>query len=407
MKMDCPVFDRCGGCQSLDVAYEEQLAGKQAYIEELFSGFGPETGMGEIIGCSRSDAYRDKVISPFVRNPRWKRDGKGKVSPILTGMYERGTHNVIEVDGCVLENPIADEIVKAIKAIMLKYKIEPYDEDKGTGFLRHVLIRIGHESDEVLVTLVTNTKEFPFSKSFCKELLKRVPSITTIVQNVNLRQTNVILGETERTLYGPGFILDTISDLSFRISSRSFYQINRFQTRVLYEHAIELADLEIPDTFVVDAYCGTGTLGLMAAKRGAMYVVGIDSVESSIKDARLNARHNGIGNATFICDDATDFLLDLSNGHGKSLGQALGPFERAQRKVLLLDPPRSGSTEAFLKACAKVGFDDVVYVSCNPKTQARDAEMLCDLGYRIRKIQPIDMFPHTPHIENIVLFSLR
>jgi 23S rRNA (uracil1939-C5)-methyltransferase len=251
--------------------------------------------------------------------------------------------------------------------------------------LRHAVVRVGHESGEVLVTLVTNGDEFPASKSFCRELVKRCPFVTTVVQNINKRQTNVILGQEERRLYGPGFILDTLCGLSFRISSRSFYQVNSTQTSVLYDKAIEFACLT-GDEIVVDAYCGTGTIGLVAAKRGAAQVIGVDSVESAIHDAHENAHHNGVGNARFIAADATAFMRDLA---------AAG--ERVD--VVLMDPPRAGSTPEFLDALASVAPSRVVYISCNPNTQVRDVRLLAERGYEVDVIQPVDMFPHTDHVE--------
>ena len=260
---------------------------------------------------------------------------------------------------------------------------------------RSAVVRVGHESGEVLATVVTNGDEFPASKAFCRELAKRVPEITTIVQNVNTRATNVILGEKERVLYGPGFILDTLCGLSFRISSQSFYQVNATQTEVLYDEAIRLAGLTGAET-VIDAYCGTGTIGLVAAKRGAARVIGVDAVEAAIHDARGNARHNGIENAEFVAADATQFMEELA---------ASG--ERPEPLVLLMDPPRAGSTSAFLAAACELAPERIVYISCNPATQARDVRQLTESGYTVRAIRPVDMFPHTDHVESIVMLEKK
>ena len=209
---------------------------------------------------------------------------------------------------------------------MARWNMEPYNEDTGAGFVRHAVVRVGHKSGEVLVTVVTNGEEFPASKAFCRELARRVPEVTTIVQNVNARQTNVILGDKERVLFGPGFILDTLCGLTFRISSQSFYQVNATQTEVLYDEAIRLANLTGVET-VIDAYCGTGTIGLVAASRGAARVIGVDSVEAAIRDAANNARHNGVENAEFVAQDATAFMKELAASE-----------ERPQPLVLLMDP---------------------------------------------------------------------
>ena len=292
----------------LDVPYAKQLKTKQRFIIDLFADLAPAGALQPIVGMDEPFHYRNKVISPYApgapvpgaRKGRGKGGaGRAQDAPrreILTGMYAKGTHRLIPTDTCALENEVAKRATLAVRDLMRKWGIEPYDEDTGRGFMRHAVVRVGHRSGEVLVTLVTNDDAFPSSKSFCRELVKRVPEITTVVQNVNTRMTNVILGDQERTLFGPGFILDELCGLSFRISSKSFYQVNAVQTEVLYRRAIELAELEGKET-VIDAYCGTGTIGLVAARAGARRVIGVDNVEPAIVDARQNAAHNGIENA--------------------------------------------------------------------------------------------------------------
>lgn len=405
----CPAFGRCGGCSQLDVPYEAQLAAKQRAVADLFADLAPAETMLPILGMKEPFHYRNKVISPYApakgkaRKSGAARGGaKGKGADaqlsradILTGMYEAGTHRLIPTDVCAIENEVAKRVTLAIRDIMARWGMEPYDEDAGTGFVRHAVVRVGHESGEVLVTVVTNGEEFPSAKAFCRELVRRVPEVTTIVQNVNTRQTNVILGEKERVLYGPGFILDTLCGLSFRISSRSFYQVNATQTEVLYDEAIRLANLTGAET-VIDAYCGTGTIGLVAAKRGAARVIGVDAVESAIRDAAGNARHNGVANAEFAAEDATVFMKGIA---------ASG--ERPEPLVLLMDPPRAGSTPAFLAAACELAPERIVYISCNPTTQARDVRQLTESGYAVRAIRPVDMFPHTDHVESIVMLEKK
>ncbi|WP_241152749.1 23S rRNA (uracil(1939)-C(5))-methyltransferase RlmD [Gordonibacter sp. Marseille-P4307] len=354
--------------------------------------------------------YRNKVMSPFAAGRRqggaalkggFAKDGrvfgkgaarrKGPLREILTGMYAAGTHRIVDTRHCLVENEQAQKVVRSVKTLMMRYGIEPYDEDAGTGFMRHVVVRVGHESGEMLVTLVTNSEEFPASRSFCRELTRMCPFITTVVQNVNLRKTNVVLGGKEQRLYGPGFILDTLCGLSFRISSQSFYQVNSVQTEILYLSAIGFAQLDGTQS-VIDAYCGTGTIGLVAASRGASSVVGVDTVESSIRDARENARHNGIENAAFHAADASSFMRGLA-AEGRSAD------------VVFMDPPRAGSTEEFLDALAVLAPRRVVYISCNPVTQMRDLRYLAAKGYRVEKVQGVDMFPHTDHIETVALLS--
>lgn len=414
----CPVDARCGGCKNLCVPYTKQLIDKQLRIERLFAPLAPDGAISLIKGMKDPYHYRNKVISPFApgkklpprgqdrkaADVRGAKGGKGKRSQaryeILTGMYAAGSHELVPTDKCLIENETAKKVVLAVRDIMRKHDVAPYREDTGTGFMRHVVVRVGHTSGEVLVTLVTNSDDFPSSKSFCRELIRLCPAVTTVVQNVNERQTNVILGDKERVLYGPGFILDELCGLSFRISSKSFYQVNATQTEVLYRAAMELAGFDGTQV-AIDAYCGTGTIGLVAAKSGAARVIGVDSVESAIRDARTNARHNGVENAEFVAGDATDFMCELAK---EGVLGAESPEEGAQAGglVVLMDPPRAGSTEEFLRAAAALAPERIVYISCNPETQARDVEFLDSIGYAVVAVQPVDMFPHTDHIECIV-----
>ena len=429
----CPHARECGGCTQVNVPYAQQLACKDARIEELFAQVAEPKALHPIIGMDDPYHYRNKVISPYAagkrmpgggrdgvaggaaagegakrrgdprdRDPRGKAAGRGagagaaagRARPqreILCGMYAQGTHHIVPTDECLTENVQAKRIILTIRDLMPRFGLEPYDEDAGTGFLRHAVVRVGHTSGEILVTLVTNGSEFPASKAFCRELVRRCPAITTIVQNVNERQTNVILGEREQRLYGPGFILDKLCGLSFRISSKSFYQVNAVQTEVLYREAVRLAGFTGAER-AIDAYCGTGTIGLVAAKAGAAEVVGVDCVASAIRDARQNAQHNGVGNARFVAADAADFMCGLAAEGGAA-------------DVLLMDPPRAGASRAFLDAAAVLAPARVVYISCNPETQVRDVRVLREAGYRVGAVQPVDMFPHTGHIESIALLT--
>ncbi len=397
--LECAVFAQCGGCSLLDVPYEEQLARKDAKIAELFAPLlanNPEAQLMPIIGMEDPRHFRNKVASPFVAGKRGPNGGW----QILTGMYAPGTHRVVPTDGCSIENEQAQQVIAAIVPLMKRYKLAPYDEDSGQGFLRHAVVRVGHTSGEVLVTLVTNGEEFPGSRNFCRDLVKKCPFITSVVQNANTARTNVILGQRERRLYGPGFILDELCGLSFRISSQSFYQVNGVQTQVLYEKAVELAELSGNET-VIDAYCGTGTIGLVAAARGAREVIGVDSVESSIIDARQNARHNGVENARFVVADAGDFMRECADERGENDG--CGLEGEGSVDVVFIDPPRAGCSREFLEALCALAPKRLVYVSCNPETQVRDLAYVLEHGYRLRTVQPVDMFPHTPHIESIAM----
>ncbi len=468
MKSPCPVDIQCGGCEAIALPYEQQLLLKNALVADLFESVGGDFELRSILGMQDPFRYRNKIISPFapgkkIEQPKAaagadkgdeqkkKRRQCGLTCEILTGMYEQGTHKLVPTTSCLIENEVGQQVVSAIKAIMQRHAIEPYNEDTGEGFMRHVVVRVGHESGEVLVTIVTNEEKFPAGKSFAKELIARVPQVTTVVQNVNMRQTNVILGEQETVLYGPGFILDTLCGLSFRISSTSFYQVNATQTEVLYNTAVELAGLTGAQT-VIDAYCGTGTIGLVAATRGAQRVIGVESNAAAVRDAWENARHSGVENATFIAADATQFMREFAQkdtdefmeearmNAAAELGEeaedaaaraagfdgaapetdreadaaatadpdapvpAASANESAGHElVLLMDPPRAGSTPEFLQAAADLAPQRIVYVSCNPETQVRDIELLQKRGYELQIVQPVDMFPHTAHVETVAL----
>lgn len=389
----CPIDGQCGGCQLLSVPYPQQLREKQRRMEALFADFIDDRGVVcEIIGMADPTHYRNKVVSPFVS----VYDKRVRRRRILCGMYAQGTHRVIDSSECLIENRIAKRIILTIRNMMPRFGVAPYDEDADTGFLRHVQVRVAHATGEVMVTLVTRDDQFPASRAFVKALVKAHPCITTVVQNVNTRQTNVIMGDKERTLYGPGFILDELCGLKFRISSKSFYQVNVVQTEELYRRAVQMAALTGGET-LMDAYCGTGTIGLVAARGvdgapGAARVIGVEERPDAVADARNNARHNGVEAAEFVAADAGAYMRDLA-AQGASLD------------VLMMDPPRAGSTPDFLKAACTLAPRRIVYISCNPQTQARDAQYLVEHGYRIAEMQPVDMFPHTPHVENIVAFE--
>lgn len=389
----CPIDGRCGGCELLRVPYKRQLQEKQERMEGLFARLlDGDARVHRIAGMRDPRFYRNKVVSPYVA----VYDRRARKRRILCGMYERGTHRVIDSRECLIENPEAKRIILTVRELMGNFGMTPYDEDADTGFLRHVQVRVGHTSGEVMVTLVAREEEFPASRAFVRALKKAHPCITTVVQNVNTRKTNVIMGEKERTLFGPGFILDSLCGLTFRISSKSFYQVNSDQTEVLYTRAVEMARLTGNET-VMDAYCGTGTIGLVAARGvgggpGAARVIGVEERPDAVADARNNAAHNGIAEAEFVAADAGAFMREAA-ARGEHVD------------VLLMDPPRSGSTPDFLKAACLLGPRCIVYISCNPDTQLRDAEYLASHGYRIVEMQPVDMFPHTRHVENILAFE--
>ena len=374
----CPVLNLCGGCQLLDMEYAKQLDFKQKQVEELLKGLCP---VKPIIGMKDPFHYRNKVHAVF------DRDKKGN---IISGIYEENTHHVVPVEKCLIENQKADEIIGTIRGMLKSFKIRTYDEDTGFGLLRHVLIRKGFSTGEIMVVLVTASPVFPSKNNFVKALREKHPEITTIVQNINGRGTSMVLGDKEHVLYGKGYIVDELCGCRFRISSKSFYQVNSVQTEILYEKALSLSGLTGRE-LVVDAYCGIGTIGIIASK-AAGKVIGVELNQGAVRDAVNNAKMNGIDNIRFYCNDAGRFLVNMAEQGEKA-------------DVVIMDPPRSGSTEEFMDAVGKLGAGKVVYVSCNPETLARDVRYMKKLGYRAVEAWPVDMFPGTVHVETVCLLS--
>ncbi len=374
----CPLAKKCGGCQLQNMNYERQLKWKQARCEILLKKFGK---VGKIIGMENPYNYRNKVQAAF---------GRTKSGKIISGVYQSGSHRIVMVDSCMTEDQTADKIIVDIRNMLPKFKIWTYDEDRGTGFLRHVLVKRGFASGEVMVVIVGASGYFPMKKKFTAALLEMHPEITTVVLNINPKDTNLVLGDREEVLYGNGYIEDTLCGCVFRISPKSFYQINPVQTEKLYGKAMELAQLD-GNTKVLDAYCGIGTIGLVAAKT-AGEVIGVELNPDAVKDAISNAKRNDAKNARFYCADAGDFMQELA--------------ENGERfDVIFMDPPRSGSSKKFIESLAVAAPERVVYISCNPETLARDLQMITKKGYKVRKICPVDMFPHTNHIECVVQLS--
>ena len=359
----CPVLNLCGGCQLLDMEYAKQLAFKQKQAEELLKGLCP---VKPIIGMKDPFHYRNKVHAVFDRDKRGN---------IISGIYEENTHHVVPVEKCLIEDQKADEIIGTIRGMLKSFKIRTYDEDTGFGLLRHVLIRKGFSTGEIMVVLVTASPVFPSKSNFVKALREKHPEITTIVQNINGRGTSMVLGDKEHVLYGKGYIVDELCGCRFRISSKSFYQVNPVQTEILYEKALSLAGLTGQE-LVVDAYCGIGTIGIIASK-AAGKVIGVELNQDAVRDAVNNAKMNGIENIRFYCNDAGRFLVNMAEQGEKA-------------DVVIMDPPRSGSTEEFMDAVGKLGAEKVVYVSCNPETLARDVRYMKKMGYRAAEAWLVD-----------------
>ena len=371
----CPVAKKCGGCQLQNMSYERQLKWKQARCEILLKKFGK---VEKIIGMENPYHYRNKVQSAFARV-------KGRV---ISGVYQSATRRVVGVDGCMTEDIIADKIILTIRKLAQKFKVLIYDERTNTGFLRHVLVRRGFKTGEVMVVIVGANNNFTSKKAFVKELLAIHPEITTVIFNINSSQIFLNLGDKEEILHGKGYIEDILCGCRFRISSRSFYQINPVQTEKLYDLAVSLADIK-KDSRILDAYCGIGTIGLIASQKGGS-VVGVELNSDAVKDAVANAKLNGTENIEFCCGDASDFIETLAK-NGEKLD------------IVFMDPPRAGSTKKFVDALGELMPERIVYISCNPETLARDLYFIKKKGYKVKKICPVDMFPHTNHCETIAL----
>ena len=377
-KVLCSLEKKCGGCQFINEPYEKQLKEKQKAVKALLSSFGK---IEPIIGMENPYHYRNKVNATFAR------DRKGNV---ISGVYEEGSHRVVPVESCLLENENADRIIATIRSMLRSFKIKVYDEDTGYGLLRHVLVRTGYVTGEIMVILVTASPVFPSKNNFVKALRAKHPEITTVVQNVNGRNTSMVLGDREQVLYGKGYIEDVLCGKRFRISPRSFYQINPLQTEKLYRTAIGFAGCNGKER-VLDAYCGTGTIGMIASET-AKEVIGVELNKDAVRDAVANAKRNGVKNISFYQKDAGQFMCQLA-------------AQKEKIDVVFMDPPRSGSDEAFLSSLCTLMPDRVVYVSCNPETLKRDLAYLTGHGYQVKKIQPVDMFPHTMHTECVCLLS--
>lgn len=377
----CPVAKKCGGCRYTDTPYAEQLKIKQKRVEQLIRAFGK---VKPILGMDDPAHYRNKVHAVFDFQK-----GKG----IVAGIYQEKSHKVVPVEGCLLENQKAGEIIQSVRELAKSFKIKAYDEDSGYGLLRHVLVRVGHATGEIMVVLVLGSPILPSKKNFVSELCKLHPEITTILINVNNKRTSMVLGEKEQVIYGKGYIEDELCGKRFKISAKSFYQVNSVQTEVLYTKATQYAGLTGKKT-VVDAYCGIGTIALAAAGQ-AKKVIGVELNKDAVRDAIANAKINRMKNVDFYQNDAGRFLTQMAEAG-----------ERVD--VVFMDPPRSGSTEAFLDALIRISPKRVVYISCEPETLARDLKYLtANSGYRMEEAVPVDMFPFTEGIETIVLLSKK
>lgn len=374
----CP-FKKCGGCDLRDFSYAAQLELKQKEINDLLKQFGtPEP----IKGCRTPDHYRNKVQMAFANNQR----------EVVYGNYMPQSHTLTPVKDCMIADRKANKIFEDIADIWNELRLSVFQERSGNGFLRYVMVRHSEKTGQYMVVFITGNAGFPKKDIVLKTLLQRNPYIKTVVQSVNNHPTSVILGKNTFTLYGNGYIEDELCGKKFRISPASFYQVNTAQTEVLYKTAVELGKFRKDET-VIDAYCGTGTIGMIVSDY-VKEVTGVELNPSAVKDAEYNAKINKVKNISFICEDAGKHMENLASS-GKTVD------------AVIMDPPRSGSDERFLESLVLLGPKKIVYVSCNPETLKRDLEYLAKEGYCVMKIQPVDMFPYTSHVETVVLMTKK
>ncbi|MDM5318158.1 23S rRNA (uracil(1939)-C(5))-methyltransferase RlmD [Fictibacillus sp. b24] len=381
----CPIYKWCGGCQLQHLSYDGQLEYKRKQVEDVLTRIGKLEGVPVLPTLGMGDEpwrYRNKAQVPV-----GERNGR-----IITGFYQKRSHEIVEMDSCIITGDTNDDAVQAVKEIVNKYSITAYDEEKHKGILRHIIARYGKTTGDLMIVLVTNGKDMPQRKKIIEDIREALPEIKSIVQNVNSKRTNVIFGEETRVLWGAEYIYDFIGDIKFAISARSFYQINPDQTKVLYDQALQYAELNGDET-VIDAYCGIGTISLFLAQQ-AKKVYGVEIVPEAIEDARRNAELNNITNAEFAVGKSEDVIPEWKK-------QGITP------DVIVVDPPRKGCDEELLKTIIEMKPKRVVYVSCNPATLARDLRILEDGGFKTQKVQPVDMFPQTTHVEAVALLELE
>lgn len=382
VKNGCQYQKECGGCQFMHISYEYETKLKKDYLNELFKGINsiPEV---ELISTYEPLNYRNKSQMAYKLS---------KQKNVVCGFYEEYSHRLVPVKDCMLQAKAANQVIEALNLALSKNKIKPYDEKTKQGTIRHVFVRYGYQTKQLMLVIVTNGEMFPGRNNVIKDLMKMNLNITTIVQNYNPRDTSIVLGDRNKVLYGPGFIYEEVGGFKFKISPNSFFQINSLGMKKLYTLAINNAGIKDTDT-VLDAYCGVGTISLFASKH-AKHVVGVELNSQAINDAKLNAKINNVKNIDFICDDATNFITHQAQN-------------RNQVDVLIMDPPREGSTKQFINAVSYLKPRTVVYVSCDPITLKRDLYLFFENDYIVKSITGVDMFPKTKHIECVVRLDLK
>lgn len=377
----CSIYNRCGGCQIQHMSYKEQLEFKRQKVKDVINRIGKiDVEVEPVIGMENPYRYRNKVQLPI-----GKENGEVKI-----GFYAQRSHQIIDISTCYIQDEIGDKVIALTKEWIKQYNIEPYNEEIHKGSIRHIMIRRAFKTGEVMVVIVTKTDELPHKEEFVNIMVQNIPGLKSIMQNVNNKKTNVIMGEKNITLWGKDTIVDYIGKFKFNISPLSFFQVNPIQTEILYSKALEYADLKGQE-IVFDAYCGTGTISLFLSQK-AKKVYGVEIIKEAIDNAIINAKENGIDNTEFIVGKSEEVIPELINKGIKA-------------DVVVVDPPRKGCEKSLLEEIAKISPKRIVYVSCDPATLARDLGILRDLGYETKKVQPVDMFPQTGHVETVVLLQ--
>lgn len=379
----CPVYADCGACQLQHLDYGAELLQKRQWVVDALTRIGGLTDVPVHATLSMQEPWRYRNKAQF---PVGLSDDR-----VVAGGFRQRSHQVIDVQDCLIQHPLSSRVLQAVKQLAESERLSIYDERSGQGLLRHVLVRVGFQSGEALAVLVTNGEAFPAKQEFATKLMQQVPELVGVVENINRRRTNVVLGEEMLLLAGRDYLGDTIGGLRFRISARSFFQVNPIQTEVLYRTALQYAGLTGKET-VIDAYCGIGTISLFLAAH-AKQVIGVEVVAPAIADAKQNAELNGIENARFIVGEAEQVIPWLHQSSG------------VEADVIVVDPPRAGCDQRLLETIAAMRPERIVYVSCNPSTLARDLAYLSQHGFAVKEAQPVDMFPHTAHVETVVLMS--
>lgn len=378
IKPECTIFEKCGGCQLQHLDYNEQLEFKQNRVKDCIERIGKlkDVTVHPAIGMEKPFRYRNKVQLPIGKT-------EGKLS---IGFYSARSHRIVNMNSCGIQDKIADKIIGIIRNWMEDFNIAPYDEEKGSGIIRHIMVRKGFTTKEVMVVIVTNSNELPFGNKLIDLLICNVEGLKSVIQNINMSSTNVVLGKENKVLWGNDTITDYIGEFKFKISPLSFFQVNPVQTRILYEKALEYAELTGNET-VFDAYCGTGTISLFLSKK-AKKVYGVEIVPDAIENAIENASDNHVYNAEFVVGESEKIIPWMIKKGIKA-------------DVVVVDPPRKGCAPELLEAIGQMKPDRIVYVSCDPATLARDLSILAGLGFETIEAQPVDMFPQTASIETV------